>query len=654
MAIAAHLHPWRRPGAAVLLASVLAVSALWAAPLAGAAPSDDGPLDPLTAAEISTARDVIAASNNYLPGSFFPIVSLKEPPKAELLAWDPGKPFRREAFANVYNRAANRLFEAVVDLKTQKLVSWVERPGVQPAVSISEYAIADSVVRADPRWRKAIRDRGLKPADIYIDVWAPGSVALPPTAPAGKRLLRALSFFDGGLPNPYDRPVEGVVATVDMNALTVIDVTDTGMKPVNTTLTGSSDTTRPGLKPLNVVQPNGPSFALNGNKVEWMGWQFRVGFNPREGLVLHEIGFHDHGVIRPIIQRMALDEIYVPYALPDGNWVWRAALDFGEYNLGQYSESLEAGVDVPTNAVFFDEGVPLDDPSGDASYEIPHAIALYERDGGSLWDRLDPATLVRDARFSRELVVTASMAIGNYTYMVDYVFRLDGSIDIRAGATGTTLNRGIAANGTDDRFGGTVSPNISAPNHQHFFNFRIDFDVDGPANRLVESNTQTVSSSFGNAFSTTETALTTEQSRDINPATTRHWAIQSTTAKNAVGAPTAYEIEPDEVARAYSDPSFEPLQHAPYAQHALWVTRYKDGELFAGGDYPNMGPAGEGLPKYVSDRASVDGKDLVVWFTSAFTHHTRVEDYPVMTRETVGFSLQPDGFFDHNPALDIP
>ena len=374
-------------------------------------------------------------------------------------------------------------------------------------------------------------------------MWAPGSVALPPT-PAGKRLLRALSFFDGGLPNPYDRPVEGLVATVDMNALTVIDVTDTGIKPVNTTLSGSSDTTRPGLKPLNVVQPDGPSFTLKGNAVEWMGWQFRVGFNPREGLVLHEIGFEDDGVVRPIIQRMALDEIFVPYALPDGNWVWRAALDFGEYNLGQYSESLEAGVDVPTNAVFFDEAVPLDDPSGDPSYDLPHAIALYERDGGSLWDRLDPATFERDARFARELVVTASMVIGNYTYMVDYVFRLDGSIDVRAGATGTTLNRGIAVNGTDERFGGTVSPNISAPNHQHFFNFRIDFDVDGPANRLVEANTQSVPSTFGNALSTTETALTTEGFRDINPTTTRHWAVESTTAQNALGEPTAYEIEP--------------------------------------------------------------------------------------------------------------
>ena len=160
------------------------------------------------------------------------------------------------------------------------------------------------------------------------------------------------------------------------------------------------------------------------------------------------------------------------------------------------------------------------------------------------------------------------MAIGNYTYMVDYVFKLDGSIDVRAGATGTTLNRGIAANGVDERFGDTVSPNIAAPNHQHFFNFRIDFDVDGPANRLVEANTQSVPSAFGNAWTTTETAITTEGFRDINPATTRHWAVESTTAHNALGEPTAYEIEPHDVARAYSDPSFEPLLHAPFAQHA--------------------------------------------------------------------------------------
>ena len=80
----------------------------------------------------------------------------------------------------------------------------------------------------------------------------------------------------------------------------------------------------------------------------------RVGFNPREGLVLHQIGYEDKGAVRPIIHRLGLDEIYVPYALPDKNWVWRSAFDVGEYNIGQYVESLRKNVDVPENAVFLD------------------------------------------------------------------------------------------------------------------------------------------------------------------------------------------------------------------------------------------------------------------------------------------------------------
>ena len=162
----AHLRPWRRPGAAALLASVLAISGFWAGPLASAAAADKGPLDPLTAAEIQKTLQVIEASNKYPAGAFFPIVTLKEPPKSELLAWDPGEPFRREAFANVYERGANRLFEAVVDLKTQKLTSWVERPGVQPAVSISEYADrrrhrsrGPSLAQGDPRPEHQARRR---------------------------------------------------------------------------------------------------------------------------------------------------------------------------------------------------------------------------------------------------------------------------------------------------------------------------------------------------------------------------------------------------------------------------------------------------------------------------------------------------------------
>lgn len=621
---------------------------------AQAAAAAPHPLDPLSAAEIRTAFRVIEEAQQFPQGAFFPIVTLKEPPKSEVLAWAPGRAFRREAFANVYDRATNRLFEAVVDLRTERLVSFVRKQGAQPAVFASEFVDADAAVRADPRWRQAIRDRGIAPGDVYIDVWAPGDILLP-NHPPGARLLRALAFYRGDLPNPYDRPIEGVVATVDMNRLEVIDVVDTGIRPVNKTITGNADTTRTGLKPLRVVQPDGPSFNLTGNSLTWQSWRMRIGYSPREGLILHQIGYEENGVVRPIIHRISLDEIFVPYALPDRNWAWRAALDVGEYNLGQFLETLEPRVDVPTNAAFLDQVAPSDlgSAGGPQVIRLNQSVAIYERDGGVLWDRSDPSTLEKDARFARELVVTASWVIGNYTYTTEYVFRMDGGIEIRAGSTGTTLNRGVNSTAEGDQHGTTVAPKIAAPMHQHYFNFRIDFDVDGTRNRLVEENIQSVPSQFGNAFEAQETVLGTERSRDTNAGSHRHWVVESTTRANALGKPTAYALEPINLIHPYARPDFEPLLHAPFAQHPLWVTQFNRDELYAAGDYPNQGPAGEGLTKYATG-APVDDRDLVVWYTVGHTHGPSVEQYPVMTRETAGFSLRPDGFFDENPALDAP
>jgi primary-amine oxidase len=618
----------------------------------GVARAQEAPLDPLTATEIETTFQVLDASGRVPQGAFFPIVSLNEPPKSDVLAWSPGHAFRREAFAQVYDRPANRLYEAIVDLRAKRLLSFVERPGAQPAVFDDEYSAADVAVRADPRWRRAMARRGIDPDDVFLDVWAAGDVGLPRGA-EHTRLLRALSFYAGGLPNPYDRPIEGVMVTVDANRMRVIDVLDTGPRPVNRTATDVTGRPGPKLAPLIVTQPDGPGFQIHGSDVRWQGWHFRVGFNPREGVVLYEVGHERDGRMRPIIYRLALDEIYVPYALPDPTWSWRSALDVGEYNLGQFLEELQPGVDVPTNAVFLDEATPSDHGSrGDPpAIPLPHGVALYERDTGMLLDRTDPATGERLVQPGRELVVTSSMVNGNYTYAVDYVFRLDGGLDVLAGATGTLLTRGVATNSIGDAFGTLVAPSIAAPSHQHFFNFRVDFDVDGVRNRLIQADTRTVPSVAGNGFDADESVVSREGFRDADPLADRRWVVESTAERGALGNPTAYELEPLVSTPPYSQASYPPLQHAAFAQHALWATGYADGQLSAVGDDPNQGTAGDGLPADVADRANIDGRDLVVWYTAGFTHEPTVEEYPVMTRETVGFSLRPDGFFDHNPMF---
>ena len=240
-----------------------------------------------------------------------------------------------------------------------------------------------------------------------------------------------------------------------------------------------------GLKPLVVTQPDGPSFRIDGHDVVWQNWHFRVDYSPREGLVLNRIGYEQGGVVRPIIYRLALSEIYVPYGTPDANWYWRSAFDVGEYNLGQFAveqekqrrRARERGLLRRGSRRRHRERRRLLRPAahgGDVRARRRLALAADRP------DELRPRRAVR-ARAGRQ---------GGVLHRQLHVrggVRLPPRrrIDVHVNATGTTLNQGVETTAAGNRYGKTVAPNIAAPNHQHFLSFRIDFDVDGADNRVA-------------------------------------------------------------------------------------------------------------------------------------------------------------------------
>lgn len=611
----------------------------------------------------------------------FPAIELNEPPKALVRAWSAGQRFPREAKAQVMHYPSNRTWVAIVDLVAERVSALTLQPkGTQPPVTAEEFVVADAIVRAYEPWRAAMRRRGVDPDLIYIDTWAPGDLKVPDEVaarlPDGQktRFLRNIAFnrgapleaFDPVQPqNPYARPVEGVIVTLDMNQRRVVHMVDTLRRPVIAD-SGNAATRRGDLKRLRVVQPQGSSISVVGRHVRWQRWSFYVVLSPREGLVLYDVAYDDNGRRRPVAYRLSLSEAYVPYGVPDNNWIFRTAFDVGEYYLATYAQTLEPNRDVPENATFIDAvfstdvGPSEDNPTGTLDY--PATIALYERDSGILWTRTDPTNFVRDTRFGRELVVTWNAWIGNYIYGFDWIFKMDGSIDVRLNATGSLQARGagpdeelwappvgIDANGT----------RVLGPTHQHFMSFRLDLDIDGPDNAVFQSNVGHVAvSGFKNVFAARETPFTREGFDDTNPASARTWHIRSASRRNAVGEPTAYELVPGETAIPYSTDDFPPLVRAQFAKHPVWVTKYKDGELYAAGDFPNQGLAGAGLPAFTSPAEALSptggGSDIVIWYTAGLTHIPRPEDYPVMPTESIGFRLVPHGFFARNPALDAP
>jgi primary-amine oxidase len=631
------------------------------------------PLEPLSADEHQTAYDLVRqffVGATSLPDDalLFPFIALREPPKSVVRNWSGGADFPREATVQVMHVPSNRTWIAIVDLRQGRLSQLNLTPaGTQGAVTTEEYVIADELVHAYEPWQDAMRARGVDPDEVYVDVWAPGDLELPGSVVADlphrshTRLLRALAFlrgasvddYDAANPqNPYVRPIEGVVVTLDMNQRRVVHMTNTLVRPVSRE-SGNAPVRRTGLKPMRVSQPNGGSFEVTGRLVRWQKWQFYAVLHPREGLVLYDVRYDN----RPIGYRLSLSEIYVPYGVADRNWSWRTAFDVGEYNLGTYAQPLEPLRDVPEHAYFFDAVFGTD--TGE-TYESDDTIGLYERDHGLLWTRTDPTNYERDTRGRRDLVVTWNAWIGNYIYGFDWIFGMDGTLEVKVALTGTTLNRGA---GVEEEEGAPLvaideetGARVSAPNHQHFFSFRLDLDIDGVQNVATESEVRHLATPlFKNAFGADETVLTREGFRDAEPLRARHWEISSATAENALGKHTSYAIETNDVAVPYSDPDYEPLLRAAFANHPFWVTRFRDDERYAAGEFPNQGAAGAGLQSFVTPAESLGGAagaDLVVWQTIGLTHVPRPEDYPVMPTESIGFELVPHGFFDRNPALD--
>ncbi|MFN6475768.1 primary-amine oxidase [Nostoc sp. DedQUE07] len=626
-------------------------------------PSISHPLTSLTEVEISTAVSVIQREKKLSEMAAFPLIALQEPDKEEVLNFTPGKVFGRKAFLVIYERSENKTFEGIVDLRSKTLSSWKEIPSVQPAIANSEYELATQIVKADPRWQKAMQKRGITDFErVKISWWAPGILSQQEEA-TGNRLCRGLSYYKGKGWNYYGSPIEGVLATVNLNTGKVASFIDRGNVPFSKE-NWNYDTKSLGkllspLKALKILQPNGISFQIEDNEISWQGWKFRYSMHPRNGLMLYQVTHKDGENIRPVLYRASLSEMVVPYGNPQPTWSFRNAFDVGEYNLGLLANTMELGKEIPENglllnAVFANEqGEP---------YQMPKVIGIYERDNGMLWKHYEYNTQRNDVRRSRELVMKMTVAIDNYDYSINWIFHQDGTLEVQNELTGIVLAQGTAAQkqSDDDSYGRLIAQNIFGVNHQHFFNYRLDFDVDGQANSVMEMNVKALpmdeKNPLGNAIALAEIPLVKETAavRDLDMKSSREWMIVSAHKKNALGAAPGYMLMPGGNSIFFPVEGSKIRERAEFATHHLWVTKYKPTELYAGGDYPNQTQPEQGLPKYIADDEALMGEDIVLWYTMGVTHIPRSEDWPVMPVHEVGFKLVPRGFFSRNPAINLP
>jgi primary-amine oxidase len=625
-----------------------------------AAPATTHPLEQLSAEDVSAAREVLDAAGLVGESTRFVYVGLEEPPKPALygtdaipdrrvrvLLHDIAWPNGRDVVVSVTERAivSDRVLDAATD-------------GQLPVLD-EEFALVEEVLATDERWLAALAARDLDVADVRVAPLSAGVFEYPEEE--GRRILRGLAFRqDHPEDHPWAHPIDGLVAYVDVMAKTVDQVIDLGPVPIpeehgnftDPELTGPLRTTQ---KPIEITQPEGPSFTLDGNLLSWEGWQLRVGFDAREGLTLHQIGFVDGGRLRPIIHRASIAEMVVPYADPSPVRSWQNYFDTGEYLVGRYANALELGCDCLGDITYMDAVIA--DERGNPQV-LRNAICMHEEDFGVLWKHTDLWAGSSETRRQRRMVISFFTTIGNYDYGFYWYLYLDGTIGFEVKATGIVFTSAHPGNGYP--YASEIAPGLGAPFHQHLFSARLDMMLDGPTNTVEELDFVRVpmgpDNPRGNAFAQRRTTLRreSEAQRMADQGVGRTWHISNPNSRNRLGEPVAYALLPEGQPALLADPDSSISRRATFATKHLWVTAYDPAERYAAGDFVNQHAGGAGLPEYAAADRDLEGTDVVVWHTFGLTHVPRPEDWPIMPVDYTGFRLKPVGFFDRNPTLDVP
>ncbi|RLM85466.1 hypothetical protein C2845_PM04G23020 [Panicum miliaceum] len=639
------------------------------------------PLDPLSAAEIRVAvatvraagkspeerdsmrfveavlvepeKDVVALADAYFFPPFQP--SLLPRAKGSAVVVPSRLPPRRARLV-VYNKKSNETSIWIVELSEVhaaargghdrgKVISSTVVPDVQPAMDAVEYAEVEATVKSHLPFIEAMKKRGIYDMDlVMVDAWCAGyySEADGPSRRLSKPIIFCRTESDCPMENGYARPVEGIHIVVDMQNNVVIEFEDKKLVPLpqsdylrNYTpgeTRGGVD--RSDVKPLVIDQPEGPSFRVNGYFVEWQKWNFRIGFTPIEGLVLYSVAYLDGSRgRRPIAHRLSFVEMVVPYGDPNEPHRRKNAFDAGEDGLGKCAHSLKKGCDCLGYIKYFDAhftnflgGVET----------IENCVCLHEEDHGILWKHQDwRSGLAEDGKIEAEVKLTGILSLG------------------------------ALVPGESRKYGTTIAPCLYAPIHQHFFVARMDMAVDCKPNeahnQVVEVNVNVESAGphnvNHNAFYAEEKLLKSELQamRDCDSLSARHWIVRNTRTVNRTGQPTGYKLVPGRNCLPFALPEAQFLRRAGFLKHNLWVTQYNRDEMFPGGEFPNQNPRiGDGLPTWVKKDRPLEETDIVLWYVFGTTHIPRLEDWPVMPVEHIGFMLMPHGFFNCSPAIDVP
>ncbi|KAK4665014.1 uncharacterized protein QC763_509740 [Podospora pseudopauciseta] len=646
------------------------------------------PLGPLTGEEISKGADLVRSVWPEGTKLQFKVNTLHEPEKKILAPWlaaeragEKPAPLERKSFIVYTLRGTHNVHEAVVNLTTQKVEFNAKLgPFEHPNSDMAELEEVEKAVLEIPEVKAEIEKLGLpEGAVVVMDPWIYGADGIKEAKFFDdKRVMQCNLYLrdpknsseEDSCHYSFPLPVSPVIDPATLE-LVRIDIMPTGHdetikpftwqdRPANEYIP-EAHTMRTDLKPLQVVQPEGASFTVEpfselGRTLKWQKWDFKVGFNQREGMVLYDVHYDN----RPLFYRLSLSDMAIPYGDPRNPFHRKCAFDLGDVGAGLTANNLQLGCDCLGSIYYISsvlgnaEGKPVD---------APNVVCIHEQDSGLLWKhtnyRTNRAVVVRN----RELVLQSILTVSNYEYILAFIFNQAGDITYEVRATGILSTQPLDLDLTEvpHPFGTVVHPGVLGGYHQHFFSLRVDPMIGGHGNQIAYEEAEAMPrdpklNPNGHGYMVKKTVIDTTGGYDLDPSKNRTFKILNPSVKNTVNKlPVGYKVHVPPFQPILADKDSYHYKRAEFADRSFYVTKYVDGELFAGGKYTNQSHGGKGVRSWAERKEDLTKEqDPVLWVNFGINHIPRVEDFPVMPMEMLKVMLRPVNFFDKNPALDVP
>jgi primary-amine oxidase len=613
-------------------------------------------LAPLSPEEIRAIVDGVKADAELGPGALFGNLDLREPTPEEWRDHLAGKTFAREGRVNVSHKDRPGVWMVIVSPERRAILSRRYFPTSHSAFQVEQLLNVERFVKADPRFVEACRKRGIHDmAGVCVDSWSGGNFGFADEEGHMVSYVHCwLRLYDNE--NFYAHPIDGLNVAVDVKTGEILRIDDHGGPPIPRVDIPYDPEFMPPLraplKPLNVVQPEGASFTMDGHAIAWDKWTLGIGFSPRDGIILHDIRYDG----RPIVRRAALSELVVPYGSPERGHYRKNIFDIGEYGFGKFNHSLKLGCDCLGVIHYLDcHFCGLDG----GLFTVEKGICIHEEDTGLLWKHWDFRTNRTEVRRARRLAISCVNTVGNYEYAQYWYFDMAGEIHFEVKATGI-VDTMACEPGEPSKFVTELSPGLTAPIHQHIFCARLDMALDGGGNSIVEINTRAEppgpGNPHGNGFYAEETLLKTELAagRRANADTHRAWKVINPNKLNAVGKPVAYRLHADNCVTPFINEDGPSGKRSNFIRNHIWVTPFHEDERYPAGEYVCNSDGSHGLAEIVKQNRSVENTDIVLWHCFGLHHIVRLEDFPVQPCISAGFALAPSGFFNTNPCNDAP